>query len=411
MNPNIEKYGKMIGEYAKASYKLCFREPDGYLGHRFIVPGSTYTNSLWDWDSWLTNLALRKIVGDEDISDYEKGCILNFLDHTDEDGRMPIYITPDYCRCGKVSESGEERCNIHKPCIAQHALFVIEQNGGDAEWLRDRFFTIERFIGWYERTSRHESGLFVWISDNAIGVDNDPCTFYRPDKSSASIYLNCLMYQELLAVAKLGGMLGLNDKQELYNQKAAALRDAIQKHCWDERDGCFYSADTLLLPIDPTSKKHAGCPRNWSTLIQRIDTWSNFLPLWAGIASPEQASRIVENHYKNERTFHAPYGVRTLGRTEKMYAIIKSGNPSCWLGPIWGISNYMVFDGLVKYGYNAEATDLAEKTLTIFGRDIETCGEMHEYYDPETGVGVNNPGFQNWNLLSINMYEWLKCNS
>jgi len=408
MNRNIEKYGKIIGEYARANYKLCFREPDGYLSHRFIVPGSTYTNSLWDWDSWLTNIALRKITNEENISDYEKGCILNFLDHTDEDGRMPIYIMPDYCRCGKLSPSGEELYNIHKPCIAQHTLFVIEQNGGDVEWIRDRFETIERFIGWYEKTSKHESGLFVWISDNAIGVDNDPCTFYRPGKSSASIFLNCLMYRELLAVARLGGVLGMSEKQDLYNQKAMELKEAIQAHCWDDRDGCFYSADTLLLPIDSESNKHAGCPRHWSTLIQRIDTWSNFLPLWAEIATPEQANRMVENHYKNERTFNAPYGVRTLGKTEKMYEIIKSGNPSCWLGPIWGISNYMVFDGLIKYGYYDEATELAKKTLVMFGRDIEECGEMHEYYDPETAVGVNNPGFQNWNLLSLNMYEWLK---
>ena len=117
---------------------------------------------------------------------------------------------------------------------------------------------------------------------------------------------------------------------------------------------------------------------------------------------------MVKEHYRNERTFYAPYGIRTLGKAEKMYAIIKSSNPSCWLGPIWGISNYMVFEGLVKYGYLEDATDLAEKTLTMFGRDIEGCGEMHEYYDPETGVGVNNPGFQNWNLLAIIMYEWLK---
>ena len=91
-----------------------------------------------------------------------------------------------------------------------------------------------------------------------------------------------------------------------------------------------------------------------------------------------------------------------------MYAIIKSGNPSCWLGPIWGISNYMVFDGLVKYGFHQQAADLAKKTILLFGQDIEKNGEMHEYYHPETGEGVNNPGFQNWNLLSLNMFDWLK---
>jgi putative isomerase len=68
----------------------------------------------------------------------------------------------------------------------------------------------------------------------------------------------------------------------------------------------------------------------------------------------------------------------------------------------------MVFEGLVKYGFYDEARELAEKTITLFGRDIERTGELHEYYDPESGEGVNNPGFQNWNLLSLNMYEWLK---
>ena len=67
----------------------------------------------------------------------------------------------------------------------------------------------------------------------------------------------------------------------------------------------------------------------------------------------------------------------------------------------------MVFDGLRKYGYVDEATELAEKTIELLGKDLEACGELHEYYHPETGEGIINPGFQNWNLLSLNMAEWL----
>ena len=32
------------------------------MKHPFIVPGSGYINSLWDWDFWLTDLALRRIA-------------------------------------------------------------------------------------------------------------------------------------------------------------------------------------------------------------------------------------------------------------------------------------------------------------------------------------------------------------
>ena len=94
MDSRIEAYGILITEYAKQNYSACFREPDGLLQHKFIVPGSCYANELWDWDSWLTNLALRKIADSHAIGEYEKGCVLNFLDHVDGEGRMPIFIKP-----------------------------------------------------------------------------------------------------------------------------------------------------------------------------------------------------------------------------------------------------------------------------------------------------------------------------
>ena len=51
---------------------------------------------------------------------------------------------------------------------------------------------------------------------------------------------------------------------------------------------------------------------------------------------------------------------------------------------------------------------LAEKTVALFARDLQTHGDLHEYYDPESGEPVINPGFRNWNLLSLNMQAWLK---
>ena len=131
-----------------------------------------------------------------------------------------------------------------------------------------------------------------------------------------------------------------------------------------------------------------------------------FLAMWAGIATAEEAERMVAENYRNPATFYAPFGVRTLSQAEQMYQIVGSGNPSCWLGPIWGISNYMVFEALVRYGYEEEALELANKTITMFGRDIAQCGQMHEYYHPDTGEGVYNAGFQSWNLLCGNMIRW-----
>lgn len=396
-----EKYKQLIMDYAKKNFKKMFREPNGRIKYKYIVPGSIYSDCLWDWDSWLTNVALRKIGKQKDIEEYEKGCILNFIDNIDDKKRMPMCISPrgilpDF-------ESGENQ-NVHKPCLAQHALFVCEQNNS-FEWLREKFYGFEEYIDFYFENCRHETGLFFWIDDCAIGVDNDPCTFYRPNRSSASIYLNCMMYKELESISSIAKKLGFLDKEKFYALEAEKLKESIREHMWDERNGFYYSVDINLVPINDQQNIHSGCQRHWSCLIQKIDVWSGFMTMWAGIATKEQAERMVNENYKNEKTFNAPYGVRSLSKLEKMYKIVKSDNPSCWLGPIWGISNYMVFEGLCTYGYLDEAKTLANKTIKLFGQDIEKNGQFHEYYDPETGEGINNPGFQNWNLLVINMME------
>ena len=403
----LGKYIDLIQGYAKENYRKCFREPQGKFKYPCIVPGATYSYQLWDWDSWLTDIAIAKIAEGEDIIAYEQGCILNFLDSIDEEGRIPINIIAD--RESRFDLKPNVETNIHKPCLAQHALFVAKKNKTDVTWLKDKFEILERFVAWYSNHSYHkETGLYFWMTDFAIGVDNDPCVFYRPNKSTGAIFLNCLMYGELCAMQQLCLLLECGKAQE-YAEKAATLKRAIQNECWDEKDGFFYSADILLHPIDPNEWLHSGGVRHWKSLPMRIGVWAGFLAMYYGIATKEQAERMVKEHYKNERTFCAPYGVRSLSKAEtRMYAIKSTGNPSCWLGPIWGNCNYMVFQGLLRYGYVKEAKELAQKTVLVFGKDVEKNGAFHEYYDPETGEGIRNKGFQSWNLLSYNMAEWLK---
>lgn len=393
---------RRILEYAKLNYHRMFRHPEGKLRHKFIVPGSCYDNCLWDWDSWLTDIALRQFVT-EDIFEYEKGCVLNFLEHSDEKGRVPIVILPDRTM---PEFSVGRAANIHKPCLAQHAAFIVKNNRNDVQWLRPCFDRLLRFIGYYYENCRHKTGLYFWVNDFAIGVDNDPCTFYRPEKSSGSIFLNCMMYRELNAVCFLGKLLGMD--VSFYQKESENLKKAVQTHCYDEKDGFYYSVDLNLLPVEEGTFLHSGAPRHWDCLIQRIGCWSGFLAMWSGIATKEQAERMVKENLLDEQAFWAPYGIRSLSKYEKMYTVIPTNNPSCWLGPVWGISNYLVFRGLLEYNYADEAAMLAEKTIRMFNNDLKVSGVMHEYYDPETGAPVINPGFQNWNLLSINMGAWLR---
>lgn len=421
---SISNYIGIIKSNIYKDYKKMYRPGGGALVFPFLTPGSNqYDNVLWDWDSWLSNIALRQILTDigsdkdkQEAVKYEQGCVLNFLHYGDWDGYLPIVIWED-SKPRDIRPENIYNVNMHKPVLAQHAAFLTRQNGNNAEWIREKFFHLQAFVNNYKTHHRNKAtGLYYWQSDVAIGVDNDPCTFFRPAKSSASIYLNCLMYKELVSMVYLSNCLNLIDVGKEFAADAENLKQAVQTNCWDERDGFFYSVDLNLRPItneaDNTLGRtfiiHSGYPRDYDCLIQRIEVWSGFLALWAGIATDAQAERIVKEHFLNTKTFNSASGVRTLSKMEKMYSLRASANPSNWRGPVWGISNYMVFKGLLKYGYTTEAKELARKTVCLFGRDFEKNGALHEYYEPETGEPLLNKGFQNWNYLVINMAAWLE---
>lgn len=410
------EYAALLRAQLPNDYRAMFRPAGGALPFPFLTPGSAqYDDVLWDWDSWLSDVALRQILLEAADADaarealpFERGCVLNYLDvarrRPDPDGWIPIRIL----REGWKTPADIYAQNMHKPCLAQHAAFLVRAADGDAEWLRDYVYPLQCFINNYRNHHRHECGLYFWQNDLAIGVDNDPATFGRPPRSSGSIFLNCLMYRELLALAWLLEKLDLGAVAAQYAADADALRAAVREHCWDERDGFFYSVDLNLTPASAGRwQLHAGQPRDWPCLIQRLGVWSGFMALWAGLATPEQAERVAREHYRNPATFGAPFGVRSLSRLEKMYNLRASGNPSSWLGPVWGVANYLTFRGFVRYGLDADARDLAEKTARLFGRDWQRFGALHEYYQPDNGEPILNRGFQNWNYLVLNMLAWL----
>ncbi len=416
---------QVIKKYVFEDYKQMFKKPEGALLFPYITPGSkSYANVLWDWDSWLSNIALRQILEDQgttadksEATAYEQGCVLNYLAYTDtSDGYVPMVVAKN-SDPAKLKPADIYSTNMHKPVIAQHAAFLTKLNNGNAEWLRDKFNRMQAFITNYQTHHRNkETGLFFWQDDLAIGVDNDPSTFFRPNRSSASIFLNSLMYKELKAMVYLSKCLKLDNESTQYDTDAETLKNAIQKNCWDEKDGFYYSVDLNLRPITNEPQivfghsmiLHKGMPRTYSGLIQRIGVWSGFMTMWAGIATPEQAKRMVAENYKDTRTFNAKYGIRTLSKLEKMYSLKASSNPSNWWGPIWGISNYMTYRGLLNYGYKQEANELAYKTIMLFGNDFKKEGALHEYYNPDSGEPIMNKGFQNWNYLVLNMIDCLE---
>jgi hypothetical protein len=423
---NIEKYKALCRKYIYKEIRGMYREPGGALKYPFLAPGSSqYLDMLWDWDSWLSNVALRQIILENgtkkdsaDALKYEQGCVLNSLNYGGMDGWIPIWIERNApSREDMLKERNPWKSNMHKPTLAQHAAFIVKNMNGDAEWLRDNFYTLQAFVNKYLNFHRNKAtGLMYWETDEAIGVDNDPSTFFRPYGSSGSIFLNVLMYKELKAISYLATCLKQPETALFYNREADQLLTDIRKHCWDPRDGFYYSVDLNLRPVEKPDINnlqpgklylHTGQPRSYDCLIQRFSVWSGFMAMWANIATPEQAKIMVEKQFSDTTSFNAPAGIRSLSPLEKMYDTRASGNPSSWLGPVWINVNYLVFRGLVNYGYKNEAREVAEKTILLLGRDFERFGALHEYYLPENGEPVLNKGFQNWNFLVLNMAAWL----
>jgi putative isomerase len=118
--------------------------------------------------------------------------------------------------------------------------------------------------------------------------------------------------------------------------------------------------------------------------------FTGFLPLWCGIADNEQAAALLR-HANNPGTFAARHGIRSLSKREPMFSLAASGNPSNWLGPVWILANYLVWQGLRRYGFHDEAGILADKTVRLLADDVAANGATHEYYHPDTGAPIPSP--------------------
>lgn len=217
---NVKKYSEICKRNIYKEMHGMYRKAGGALKFPFLAPGSSqYLDMLWDWDSWLSDVALRQILKDRGTAKdsiealgYEKGCVLNALSYGGMDGWIPIWIERDApSREEMLKKRNPWKSNMHKPTLAQHAAFIVRTMNGDAEWLRDDFYYLQAFESKYMNWHRHkQTGLLYWETDEAIGVDNDPSTFYRPHESSGSIFLNALMYKELKSMAYLAGCLKLD---------------------------------------------------------------------------------------------------------------------------------------------------------------------------------------------------------
>jgi putative isomerase len=374
------------------------KPPAGILLHEYIVPDGPYFQ-LFDWDMYFMSAALSY----DHVSEPIVGSIENFLAFVDEfanwTGYTPREIAPD------ALWALPEMC---KPFLSQAAVRA-SLTSGDVSWLRGsdpppstdpnyralQFYErpnaaprqsyyqkLKDTLVFWEHNRRARDGLFVWYNGVESGTDNNPAVADAPSQTTEGVDLQSYIYREYLALALLARRLGEPQDGTLYEQKAASLKTLVQRRMWSESDGSFWNIDSR------------------TGRFVKIRTWTNFVPLWSGIASQAQAKRMIAT-LLDPSQFWSPYGVRTLSKAEKLYDPVAG----YWRGPVWVVSNYLMMHGLLNYGRNTEAVELAERTERLLVADFLKTGGMNENYNPETGGPDASGHFVSWNLLAEHMIE------
>jgi neutral trehalase len=130
-----------------------------------------------------------------------------------------------------------------------------------------------------------------------------------------------------------------------------------------------------------------------------IKSAAGLLPLWAGIASPDRARRLVEDHLTNPMEFWLEYPVACWSKDEPDYYQQRQGGECNWRGTCWVPVNYMLFHGLIDAGYRDLAGEVAYRTCNMASAEETT----REYYNAETGCGQGLNPFWGWSALAYLM--------
>ncbi len=158
---------------------------------------------------------------------------------------------------------------------------------------------------------------------------------------------------------------------------------ALVERLWDERRGLF---------VDE------GQP---GTIRPGPVTWSSLAPLALPDLPEAIGRRLVEEHLLNEREFLTPVAPPSVAASEPSYEPAGGRGPirRYWRGPTWINSAWMVWLGLRRLGYTAEAERLADGVIAAAARE-----GLREYYDPRTGKGQGAKDFA-WSALIAEMAD------
>ena len=251
---------------------------------------------------------------------------------------------------------------------------------------------------WWRQRDPNQSGL-VAFGNSAVGtglyrgtgigardessMDNSPMhDGARLDKAAGTldqwdVGLNSMLALDAEMLALIARELGHAAAASALDAEAAKLTARITTEFWDESRGLFAN-------------------KRWNGQFARSVTPTSFWPLLCGGVSPEQA-RLLLPHLAAPNSFGGRWGLPSVSRDDPAYC-----DNVYWRGRIWPPLNWMVWQGLRRYGFAAEASELARKSFALFSRAWDKGRLCAENYNAETGEVLDQPdtdGFYSWGAL------------
>ncbi len=176
-------------------------------------------------------------------------------------------------------------------------------------------------------------------------------------------------------------------------QIAASLRQELPRELLTSMERTEKALEGLW---DPYSNQYFS--RDFVThRLLKTPTIATLLPLYAGTITKERAAVLVRL-LENEQAFGPAFPIPSVPVNSFWY------NPRLyWQGPAWVNMNWLIIDGLKRYGYKDHAAALTESTLEMVAK-----AGSYEYFDPRDGSGAGAANFSWTAALAIDLFKTQK---
>ncbi|HIA11683.1 MAG TPA: trehalase [Flavobacteriales bacterium] len=355
-----------------------WRIPAGQLNHSGVFPSYHYIwfHGFWAWDSWKHAVALAQY--DTPLAKEQIKAMYAYLT---EDGFIPDCIYRD-----TIIEKHNYRNT--KPPLSAWSVWKVYEKSRDIHFLKELYPKIIRQHNWWYMNRDHDKdgiceygstdGSLVaakWESgmDNAVRFDNSKIlktseTAYSLNQESVD--LNCYLYAEKIYLMRMAKILELKEDADTFSTQSEILKTKIQSQFFDPETGWFY--DTSL-----DGKKFV--------VVMGCEGW---IPLWASVASAEQAEAVKSN-MMNPEYFNTKVPLQTLSASSPGF----KPDGGYWRGPTWLDQAYFGVAGLHNYGYHEDAYNATYKLIHNAVGVLSEGISIRENYQPITGEGLESENF------------------